>query len=735
MHRLLKRQIRKYIGNDINTMPFNLNNFISAVNDAYEHFDSDRLMTERSLELMSRELTDRNDALQQELKERKNIVDALKDNQRRTRGIVDAAADSIISVSADGQIMSFNPASEKIFGYRAKEVIGREINILIPLNSRNVHSEYLRHYLSTGKSSAVNGDMREIPAVRKNGETFYLELAITELDFGYERMFIIVSRDITRRKEIEQALEKAHDEAVEANQVKSEFLAGISHELRTPLNAIIGFSDMLLKEIDGPMNDEQKNSVQFILKSGKNLLALINDILDMSKIQAGKMDVTLEKVDIRAVIEDSIENVSILFKEKGLQLKMDIASEIPEIQADPMRVQQVMLNLLSNSAKFTDEGVVTVRCNQIKIGDPGLPEDKTIGLPVGSHWIMVAVQDNGVGIAKSNIPKVFEEFRQVEGGVSRKQGGTGLGVPISKRFVELHGGRMWLTSEEGHGTTFYFILPVDMGMKIPDLPASTDDSNQEDSEPVDENCWHKTKVLIVEDDAAVARLCQTFLLKADYGVDSVSHGSKVIDKVKAYKPDIILLDMMLPGKDGWQILDELKASSEMEKIPVVIASAMDGRQFGLSLGAAEYLVKPVEEELLVNALNRIKKDFRFILIIDDTNDLIESTRASCNESPYRICSAKGSRESLELIRDKKPDLIMLNWDIPRHDGITLLETIKMDASLYNIPLIIVTGKLLGQAKKAFRELHATILQKDSYSDQDLRKLIADNLENEVLEEA
>lgn len=735
MHRLLERQIRKYIGNDIDTMPFNLDNFIAAVNDAYTQFDSDRLMTERSLELMSRELTDRNNALRQELKERKNIVDALKDNQRRTRGIVDAAADSIISVSADGQIMSFNPASEKIFGYMAKEVIGREINILIPPNTQNEHSEYLRHYLSTRKSSVVYGVMREIPAVRKNGETFFLELAISELDFGYERMFIMVSRDISRRKEIEQALEKAHDEAVEANQVKSEFLAGISHELRTPLNAIIGFSDMLLKEIDGPMNDEQKNSVQFIFKSGKNLLALINDILDMSKIQAGKMEVTLEKVDIRAVIEDSLENVSILFKEKGLQLKMDATSELPEIQADPMRVQQIMLNLLSNAAKFTDEGIVRVRCNQIKIGDPGLPEDKTIGLPVGSQWIMIAVQDNGVGIANSNIPKVFEEFRQVEGGVSRRQGGTGLGVPISKRFVELHGGRMWLTSEEGHGTTFYFILPVVIDIKESKIPSDMNDPELVEYNPVDKNSRHKMKVLIVEDDAAVATLCRKFLVKADYRVDSVMHGSKVIDKVKEYKPDIILLDIMLPGKDGWQILDEMKTSSEMANIPVVIVSAMDERQFGLSLGAAEYLVKPVEEELLINSLNRIINDHRIILIIDNTYDLIESTRTSFNESPYRIYSAKDSRESLELIRDKKPDLILLNWDIPKHDGIALLETMKMDASLYNIPLIVITGQLLGQAKKAFRELHATILQKDSYSDQDLGSLIADKLKKEVLEEA
>ena len=663
---------------------------------------------------------------------RKQAEEALKDSQKRTRGIVDAAADSIISVNEEGLIMSFNPASETIFGYNVKEIIGREINTLMPKAVAEKHDEFLKQYLLTGKSEVVNGGIRELSAVRKNGEEFPLELAITEINFGIERMFILISRDITQRREIEQALEKAHDSAIEANHIKSEFLAGMSHELRTPLNSIIGFSEMLLKEIDGPMNDEQKNSVHYIEKSGKNLLTLINDILDMSKIEAGRMEVSLEPVDISSTIEESLDSVGILFREKGLILRKEFSRDFPAIQADPGRIRQVMLNLLSNAAKFTDEGEVIVRCHEIDTANPHLPNDISSGLAPGSKWILVSVQDNGFGIAEANIPKVFEDFRQIEGGTSRKRGGTGLGVPISKRFIELHGGKMWLTSTEGHGTTFYFILPIAISeQESQESRLSHDNHDMETGLEVASTDYRKTKVLIIDDDPAVISLCRKFLLESGCQVCGVMLGSEAMSKTESYEPDVILLDIMLPDKDGWQVLEELKGNPATKNIPVIICSVIDNRQLGLSLGAAGFFVKPVNKETLVDTINKLKKDIKRILVIDDDDNSIELTQMLLGKDTYRIERAVNGRDGLESMHKRNPDLVLMNLAMPGMDGLDVLESIKQDPVLCNIPVIVMTSMILDQEKTAKIRDKAEIVQKGHCSDQYFINLITKTLQDKA----
>jgi len=667
---------------------------------------------------------------------RKQAEESLKDTQKRTRGIVDAAADSIISVNDEGLIMSFNPASEKIFGYRAKEVMGRNINVLMKKTVADKHDKYIQQYLLTGKSNIVNAGTREISAVRKNGEVFALELAITEINFGVDNMFIVISRDITQRKEIKRALVKARDEAIEANQVKSEFLAGMSHELRTPLNAIIGFSEMLLKEIDGPINDEQKNSISYIEKSGKNLLTLINDILDMSKIEAGRMEVSPEPVNISKVIGESLESVGILFREKGLILRKEVAQDLPIVQADPARIRQVMLNLLSNAVKFTDEGEVIVRCHEIDSADPDLPNDISSELPPASQWIMVAVEDNGFGIAQANIPKVFEEFRQIEGGASRKRGGTGLGVPISKRFVEMHGGRMWLRSVEGYGTTFYFILPIVADeLSSPASPSDQENNNDTTRPELDPVDRRKTRILIVDDDPAAVALCRKFLMESGCQVYSVALGSEVMNKVDTFRPDIILLDIMLPDKDGWQILEELKANPETDNIPVIICSVLDNRQLGLSLGASEFFVKPVNEHSLIIAIEKFKKEVKSILVIDDDVNAIELTRELLGKDVYRIYGAKNGQDGLELMRIENPDLVLLELHMPGMDGYEVLETIKRDPEYCDIPVIVMTAMELDPEKTARIRDKAEIVQKSHCSDQYFVNLITKTLEYEAREEA
>jgi signal transduction histidine kinase len=256
-----------------------------------------------------------------------------------------------------------------------------------------------------------------------------------------------------------QQLALANNRLQEALRVKSDFLANMSHELRTPLNSVIGFSGALLKGLDGALNGEQRSSVQYVYNSGQHLLNLINDVLDISKIEAGKMVLSLEAVDLRALVDETAKSVAVLFRNKNLPLRLDIAESVPIVYGDDTRIKQVLLNILSNAAKFTDKGEVRVACTLIAVNDAMLPTTIRAPSEGQTHWVLIAISDTGIGIRREDMDKVFEEFRQLDSGSARKYSGTGLGMAISRRIVEMHGGDIWLTSQPGVGTTFYVILP------------------------------------------------------------------------------------------------------------------------------------------------------------------------------------------------------------------------------------------------------------------------------------
>ncbi len=300
-------------------------------------------------------------------------------------------------------------------------------------------------------------------------------------EFGAPLELLGSLHDITERKAVEETilaeketLDKTQQRLLEANRLKSEFVANMSHELRTPLNAIIGFASVLRKEIDGPLNDEQKNSVAFIENGGKQLLALINDVLDLSKIEAGHMELSIEPVTLLKLFSDVTATVTPLFKDKKLTLNLALENEPEFIEADATRLRQILLNLLSNAVKFTDTGFVTLSSRTVSKNMPGLEPNHRDRLLDDKQWLMVTVQDSGIGISPEDIPKVFEEFRQIDGSSTRRAGGTGLGMPISLRFVEMHSGQMWLESTPGKGTSVYFTLPIHrtiMNREVKDEPA------------------------------------------------------------------------------------------------------------------------------------------------------------------------------------------------------------------------------------------------------------------------
>lgn len=495
-----------------------------------------------------------------------------------------------------------------------------------------------------------------------------------------------------RTRDLNLALEKAQA----ADRLKSAFLASMSHELRTPLNSIIGFSRVILKGIDGPITALQEQDLNAIYNSGQHLLRLINDILDLSKIDAGKMELSFDDVQIGELIETVVPTARGLIKDKPITLIQKIAPNIPVIRADPTRIRQVLLNLLSNAAKFTEQGTITIEAG-IESGENNQPE------------IVVRVTDSGPGIAEQDMSKLFQPFSQVDASPTRKTGGTGLGLSISRRLIELHGGRISVTSELGKGSTFYFTLPLPQTA----APEKTEVAQQE---------RNKT-VLAIDDDMQVISLYERYLAPMGYQVIALTNPVRALERAKELKPMAITLDIMMPGKDGWTVLSELKSNPETRDIPVIICSILEEEEKGFSLGAADYLVKPILEDDLIRALNRLnsENDIRDVLIIDDDPKDLRLLEKLVGESgQFKPILCEGGQAGWAAIERQKPHAVILDLFMPDLDGFKILEKLRSSPDLIDIPVIVVSGAdLTAEQQQQLTDFGQSLLQKGALNEQDL----------------
>ncbi|HAD07182.1 MAG TPA: hypothetical protein DCE76_08495, partial [Anaerolineaceae bacterium] len=479
---------------------------------------------------------------------------------------------------------------------------------------------------------------------------------------------IAVAIENARAYELAQ---KAYQEMREVDRLKSQFLANMSHELRTPLNSIIGFSRVILKGIDGPINDLQRQDLTSIYNSGQHLLGLINDVLDLSKIEAGKMELQFEEVNIADLVNSVMSTAVGLVKDKPIKLHHSVEPDLPLVIADNTRIRQVLLNFISNAAKFTDTGSITVEAKK-SISPDNKPE------------VMVVVTDTGQGIDEKGREKLFLPFSQVDDSPTRKTGGTGLGLSISRSFIELHGGRIGLLwSEVGKGSAFYFTLPVQQ-------PA------RQTSELKSDEILSKTEkvILAIDDDLQVIKLYERFLQTSGYKVVPLTQPKLAVEKAKSLKPFAITLDIMMPEVDGWQVIHALKNDPHTRDIPVIICSILEEEEKGFSLGAADYLVKPFLQEDLVNAVYRLNRQNRIhrILVVDDSLEdqrLIQKTLTE--QKNFEIFAAFDGEKALQMIHSIKPDAVILDLFMPGLDGFQLLEKIRTDSQFRNIPIIILTG--------------------------------------------
>jgi signal transduction histidine kinase/CheY-like chemotaxis protein len=509
-------------------------------------------------------------------------------------------------------------------------------------------------------------------------------------------VFTIFS-DITELKKREEELNKtivdldeAKEKANAANQTKSQFLANMSHELRTPLNAIIGLTEMLKEDAADDGLDDFEEPLDRVFNAGKHLLTLINDVLDLSKIEAGRVELFNETFELKQVLDDVVKTSSTLASKNENELVLEYNADIDFVTADQTRLKQVVLNLISNACKFTEKGKVTVSIDKIN--------------QEGGDLISIDVSDTGIGMSEEQMAKLFNSFVQADSSTTRKYGGTGLGLTISKQLAILMGGDVVVNSELGNGTTFTATFLADfIGASESLKNLSTQTSSLIENVVSLENSLGKT-VLIIDDDPTVSELMKRQLIKENYKVVVAPNGKEGIRLARDLKPDVITLDILMPEMDGWSVLRTLKADPEVSDIPVIMASILDEKNKGFSLGAADFLSKPVQKEYLMKSIRNLigNKDNLKICLIEDDDSLRFTMREILEKQDVKIIEAENGKIGMSILQNEeiKPDLILLDLMMPVMNGFEFLKTIR-ETELSTIPILVLTGADLSEEEKKF----------------------------------
>lgn len=470
----------------------------------------------------------------------------------------------------------------------------------------------------------------------------------------------------------------------EVDKLKSQFLANMSHELRTPLNSIIGFSRVILKGIDGPLTDTQSQDLETIHESGKHLLGLVNDILDQAKIEANKMELTYSYFSAVDLIKGVMATASGLVKDKPVRLHQEIELHLASVWGDEFRTRQVLLNLVSNASKFTTQGGVTVSAF-------GVEQE-------GRAYVQISVTDTGIGIPRDKLDSVFEAFQQVENSTARQYEGTGLGLPIAKSLVEMQGGRIWVDSELGIGSTFSFTIPLGptetvSETRIEPLGAEIVNELSDAITRAEKPQPAQRIIVVIDDEIGAVSLYRRYLTKAGYEVIG-GKPEEAEDLAVAYKPRVILLDVNMPGRSGWDVLKDLKEHDDTFKIPVIICTVEADRERAFRLGASDYLLKDFDEQTLIDAIKRIEleRDRRKILIVDDKPDSVRLIReAFAGDDRFKVYEAEDGQQALEKIHHYWPDLVILDLRMPEMDGFDVLNTLHSNPDTANLPVLIITA--------------------------------------------
>ncbi len=540
-----------------------------------------------------------------------------------------------------------------------------------------------------------------------------------------------------------EAAEEARQSADNASQAKSQFLASMSHELRTPLNAIIGYSEMLQEEASELGHEGFNPDLQKIHGAGKHLLELINDILDLSKIEAGKMTLFLEEFDVTKLVNEVAATVQPLVAKNGNRLEVVCPAEVGVMKADITKLRQTLFNLISNAAKFTDKGTITLKVNRTfnaqhstpniegsegrVPGGPetnrpadgamsGTPGARPSGMSEGDHGLTetrppemfaFAVSDTGIGMTPEQMAKLFQAFSQADSSTSRKYGGTGLGLAISRKFAQMMGGELGVASEPGKGSTFTLTLPA--VVIDPEQVAAG-----QVVVPLDKGPAHAPVVLVIDDDPVISELMTRSLVKDGYRVETASSGQQGLELARALKPAIITLDVIMPGMDGWSVLTALKADPALADIPVVILTMVDDKNLGFALGASDYLSKPIDWKRLTTSLNRHRKDLTnpLVLVVEDDANTSDMLVRNLQKEGWQTAVAGNGQLGLREVAKAIPQLILLDLMMPEMDGFEFLTELRKREGCERIPVVVITAKdLTPEDRRRLNGQVTRILQK------------------------
>ena len=655
-------------------------------------------------------------AVSEDITEQKKINEILlktKEEISQTNALFQSVLDNmpIIVFLKDSKNLSFsfiNKTFEKMHNMSQKEVLGKSDFDFFPQEQAQQFNDDDRSVLETNKLKSIPEEPLDTP----DGSTLWLrtkKIPISNAK-GKTTYLLGMSEDITEEKKIADELQQRNKElrqaridAENANQAKSTFLANMSHELRTPLNAIIGYSEMLMEDAEDE-NEGFIPDLEKISSSGKHLLGLINDILDLSKVESGKMELFIEEYNPNDIIKEIQSTIIPLIEKNNNTLKItnDVSNALHK--ADVTKIRQIMFNLLSNASKFTKEGNIYLKVTS------------------KDDLIIFSVKDTGIGMTNEQVNKVFKPFTQAQEDTTRKFGGTGLGLTITKMFAEMMGGNIKVSSVFKKGTTFEVSLPkVVIDLKEKTIKKSNQTEIFEDS---------KYKVLVIDDDPNSQDMMRRILSKQDYGIFQATSGKEGLELAEKYVPDLITLDVIMPGMDGWEVLAQLKENEKTKNIPVIMLSLVDDPDLGFSLGATDYLTKPVNWNKLSDILKKhqILSDSHSVLIVEDDEVTSEMLKKNLEKNNFKVKTATNGKKGLEVVKNSKPGLILLDLMMPEMDGFEFAEQLRENKDWIDIPIVVITAKDLSKEDHSRLKGNVeTIMQKGSYSKDQLLSEVSEHI--------
>jgi PAS domain S-box-containing protein len=635
-----------------------------------------------------------NTARKQVEDERMKLDQRLRDQHFYTRSLIESNIDAMMTTDPRGIITDVNKQMEALTGCTRDELIGAPFKNYFTDSSRAEAG--INRVLNEGKVTNYELTARArdgtLTVVSYNASTFH------DRDRRLQGVFAS-ARDVTERKVFEKALQQKNAELEDASRMKSEFLANMSHELRTPLNAIVGFSEVLRDGLMGDLTEKQRGFIGDIFDSGKHLLSLINDILDLSKVEAGKMMLDLEPVQVSSLFVNSLSIIREKAAMRNIRLSLDAAAELGVIEADTRKVKQIVYNLLSNAVKFTSEGgVVGVRACRVPRSGVGVLSGVWAGrsLPLVDNefaeFLQISVTDSGIGISPAGMEQLFRPFSQIDSGLARKFEGTGLGLAMVKLLAELHGGTVAVESAMGAGSRFTIWLPIRAAETVV-------------AAPVKAAAVHRVEVLpgarvalVVEDDFKAADLIRLQLEAEDFDVLHAASAEAALVLAVQQPLALITLDLMLPNMDGWEFLKRIKQVPNLSRIPVVIISIVADRNRGFSFGAAAVMQKPISRQELYESLVDLglipiaEGHTLKILVVDDDPKAVELIAVRVMSLATTVLRAYGGREAIETARRERPDLIVLDLMMPDVNGFDVVEALQQQPATAQIPILVVTAR-------------------------------------------